>query len=400
MKKENILIISYDLPPKSLWGVATHVNQLVTKLRDSFSIDLASRFWNKDNPYVTITSNTFADQELIQSKNKPLDSYSDFENLMAWNLLFAKKIIKERKERNRPKLIHNHNWMTFPAALNVSNYFNIPIISSMHFLEKQYLLSNYCPTSVDFEDILSIEGKVFDLSSEILVFGNNHRNFVIKNYGCDPNKIRIVPHGVDENKRNLMNKEIQKNCINITYAGRLVPEKGIIDLLKVVREIKKKYSNIILNVAGTGPLKNYLKRYYHDDFIKYHGFLTKENLYSLFAKSDIFCFPSYTETFGIASLEAAANGLPIITSRGKNIEKIFQENEAYFVDIEIIDNKSLLNKKQLYNNLEILITNKGLREEYSNRAYLASKRFTTEKMIEKVKKLYHGSIKSSQGNKK
>lgn len=387
--KKNLMIISYDLPPHSMWGVASNVDQIVKGINGDYNLDVVSRSCNSDNEFVTIPSNLSADRELIQSPLQPLDSYVDFEYLMSWNYLLARKIISERKNAKQPDLVHNHNWMTFPAAKEVAQYFKLPIVSSLHFLEKQYLEANNFPTSVDFMDILSIETDLLRHSSRLIVFGKNHKDFVLKNYDCDEKKIIIIPHGVESNGTGeKCEAKEDTSYVNITFAGRLVPEKGLVELLDAVYALHSKYPHIKLNIAGKGRLEEGLKTRYGHDFIKFHGFLSRNELYELYSNSDIFCFPSYTETFGLTPLEAAAKGLPIITSKGNSVECLFQETEALFVDVHLKEGKLNLDVDQLYLNLEILITNEHIREEYANNALHASKRYSVRNMLHKLKETY------------
>ena len=108
----------------------------------------------------------------------------------------------------------------------------------------------------------------------------------------------------------------EENCFLIGTVGRLSEEKNHRFLLKIFYEIKKKRKNSILLIVGTGPLKERLRRQaeklgLEEDVIFYGASSQVERL--LWA-IDVFVFPSDTEGFGIAGVEAQAAGLPVICS--------------------------------------------------------------------------------------
>ena len=375
-------MISYDLPPLSLWGVAKHVNRLVYLLKEQYNVTLVSRSKNSENEYVDITSNEISDC-LIESKLLPYESYVDYEYLQSWNYLLAKKVISETKFV--PHIVHNHNWMTFPSARKIADHFQAKLVSTVHFLQKQYSIT-YNTLPIDSQDIIELENNIFKNSDSIILFGNNHSLFVLDNYNCSPEKIQIIPHGISIFKnfvpKSFKDKDKEKTII--LFVGRLVKEKGINVLINVVDKLHKRYPNIELHIAGKGPLCNFSNY----SFIKYYGFLNEHELNILYDNSDIFCFLSYTETFGFTRIEAAMHGLPIITSRGNNIEQLFLPGEALFIDVETKKYRSIINKSQIYDNIEKLIINNSLYTNYSEKSKVVGLRYNENDMVKKLIKHY------------
>ena len=76
--------------------------------------------------------------------------------------------------------------------------------------------------------------------------------------------------------------------------------------------MNRKYSdNVLFVFAGDGPYLETLQKQALPNTV-FTGFLTGEALAELYASSDVFVFPSGTETFGNVVLEAMASGLPVI----------------------------------------------------------------------------------------
>lgn len=379
-------MITYDFPPKSKWGVASHVEILSSNLKKYYTLDVATKCENQ-NELASILSTEEADNHLSKSEYLWKDAYVDFEYLMDWNYLFARKIIKELNNRSRiPKIIHNHNWMTFPAALSIKSYYGSSLISTLHFLEKQYNNVQETPSLVDLQGIYEIERKIMKFSDKLIVFGKNHKNFVLNNYHVYEKKLVVIPSGLDLNKfkKYRCSSKRSNKYFTINFVGRLVHEKGIIELVSAVNQISQTYPFVRLNIFGDGYLYDQI---IENQNIKKHGFVKGNRLFQFHKQADAFCLPSYTETFGYATLEAMACGLPIVTSRGKNVEKLLEDHEGLFIDLKD-GNHTVINEEQLIGHLIKLINFKEERIELSSRSLLAAKRYSLRNMINLIRDLY------------
>src|SRR4026209_1574571 len=98
----------------------------------------------------------------------------------------------------------------------------------------------------------------------------------------------------------------------ITYAGRLVKEKNIALLAQVLRSLGDNVPNTRALIVGDGPERARLQSLCPSAV--FAGFLNGEVLACAYASSDIFFFPSATESFGNVTLEAMASGLPAVCS--------------------------------------------------------------------------------------
>jgi len=90
----------------------------------------------------------------------------------------------------------------------------------------------------------------------------------------------------------------------VSYVGRLIPEKGIIQLVKAVEQLQKEGRDIALIAAGGGVLFNELKQR-ENDRIRIIGNTEHDDVLRLLRESDCCCLPSDSEGFGIVMLEAA-----------------------------------------------------------------------------------------------
>ena len=91
------------------------------------------------------------------------------------------------------------------------------------------------------------------------------------------------------------------------FVGRLVSQKGIFDLLKVMVELRRSHPQFRLVLAGTGPERDFLVAEIARlelTNIELAGFVSEEQKISLLKRSGFFFFPSYEEGWGIALAEA------------------------------------------------------------------------------------------------
>lgn len=95
-----------------------------------------------------------------------------------------------------------------------------------------------------------------------------------------------------------------------TVVGRVAPEKNLALALSAFDALAARHPDAKLVVVGDGPALEGLKRS-HPHHV-YAGMRTGEDLAAHYASSDLFLFPSTTETFGNVTTEALASGVPVV----------------------------------------------------------------------------------------
>jgi len=199
--------------------------------------------------------------------------------------------------------------------------------------------------------------------------------------GVKPEKISVVNMGIDLKKFHPHPFKKQTRDINILCVARLVPEKGITDLLEVFLLLKEKNPNIKLTFIGSGPLKKELIGY-KNIFVKS---LPYQKINKEYQRADIFCLPSretktWGEQYGMCLLEAMACGLPIVTTNSGAIPEVVG-------DVALISPHS--NIKELRTNLEKLIYNEDLRHSLSIAArQRAEEKYDRQKIAEQIEEIY------------
>ena len=119
----------------------------------------------------------------------------------------------------------------------------------------------------------------------------------------------------------------------IAFVGRLVPEKGIGNLVKAVG-LMETDRPVALLVAGDGPLRNDLAREAEPGKEKVSsnrvillGSLEKSQVAALLSQADVLCLPSRSEGFATVLLEASAAGTPCIATSVGGTDELFPTAE-------------------------------------------------------------------------
>ncbi len=118
------------------------------------------------------------------------------------------------------------------------------------------------------------------------------------------------------------------------YAGRVSRDKNLDFLFEVFSLLRREGVGVNLVIAGDGPsLTEYKERYGEIEGLVFIGRIDRHEMPKLYASADLFVFPSITDTFGMAVLEAQACGIPaLVTDIGGPQEIILNGHTGWVLD--------------------------------------------------------------------
>jgi glycosyltransferase involved in cell wall biosynthesis len=226
----------------------------------------------------------------------------------------------------------------------------------------------------------------------IIVRGENQKKQFENIYNGRIEVVYIPSTGILYN-----NKEFdfsKKEQINILFLAMIAQSKGAFDLLKAIPELVKKDDRLHFHFVGDVvkretnitflrseyfSLKDFISRNQIQSKVTIHGSIKYRNKEIIFKNSDIFVFPSYSEGFPFAVVEAMEYQLPVISTRVGALSEIFRhEKEIYFIPknspekiseavVELINNPALV--KNMIKNCNVVLES------------ILSKKMFEEKMI-------------------
>ncbi|MED3933525.1 glycosyltransferase family 1 protein [Priestia megaterium] len=110
----------------------------------------------------------------------------------------------------------------------------------------------------------------------------------------------------------------------LTYVGRLAKEKNADFLMKIARSLPDHIRHQIhWVIVGDGPLKEQMQQQ-ASEHMTFTGFLEGKQLAHIYSSSDLFVFPSETETFGNVVLESLASGTPVVAANAGGVKQMVQ----------------------------------------------------------------------------
>lgn len=231
--------------------------------------------------------------------------------------------------------------------------FSIVTIHDLKHLRNKKLINNFFKSTY-----LNIILKRTIKKSHNIISVSKFTSSELIDFNCDENKINIIGEGVnfgniDKAKVDQMYNFQKENYI--FCVGNNVPNKNydkIITVFKKILKINNKYKLVIAG-KNTKNLKDLLPKEIISN-IHLLGFVTDNELHSLYKFAKVFLYPSKYEGFGLPILEAMYFNCPVITSKNTASEEI-SGNASYLID----PNK----EEEIYNAIKNLISNHKLRND-------------------------------------
>lgn len=165
---------------------------------------------------------------------------------------------------------------------------------------------------------------------------------ILKELGCGAEILKTIPVGVDTSFF-IPKKVVQKvsGTLNIITVGRLSLEKGHIYALNVIKVLKNKGLDIHFRIVGEGQerlrLEQYIMESNLNNYVTLEGSKSQEEVRDLLWCSDLFLFTSIalgdgrSETQGLATIEAAAFGLPSVVFDSGGVKHTVNDGVTGFI---------------------------------------------------------------------
>jgi len=242
------------------------------------------------------------------------------------------------------------------------------------------------------------------VSSRIIIAPSNIvKNELIKVYKVSPEKVLVIHNGVDvpdeseiSYKKKLEAKArlgLPQEKLIVFTTMRHIPRKRVDLLIEAVYKLLRRNAslkkNLLVVIGGTGPITPQLKRLANslelNDVVVFTGWIPRDIINLYYLASDIYVFPSSSESAPLSLLEACAYGLPIITTRVGDYAMMMKNLHHAIV---IPPN----NVKELAEALFALIQDEQLRKKLSRNAREFAKHFSWREIACRHLKVYEALV--------
>lgn len=171
---------------------------------------------------------------------------------------------------------------------------------------------------------------------------------------------------------------VRSDTKHIVTVSRLSEVKHIDFLISVFAELKKIYVNIDFSIAGEGEceqnLRNIVDSLGCSESIHFLGNLNKPELARLLAGMDVFVFASESEAMSLVVLESMAAGVPVVSTRVGDIDKVVTKCTG-----AIVEERDL----KAFSEAVICCLEKG-KDTYRDECVATARQFTAERMRRKI----------------
>jgi len=189
--------------------------------------------------------------------------------------------------------------------------------------------------------------------------------------GWSPHRVYLAPHSTDVAGFHDVGKRRDyrtSGTLSVLSVSRLIPRKGIDRLIAAAATARVLGADVSLTIAGTGSDEQMLRRAAADAGVPVNwlGFVPHSKLPQVFADADVFAYPTSEDPFGIAVLEAAAAGLPLVVSphAGATADFVRHDVNGFVVDPD--------GREALADALVALAHDEGLRRRLGRAAYAST----------------------------
>ncbi len=331
-----VLMLSWEYPPVVVGGLGRHVHALATSLvRGGHDVTVVTRH----APGAPMEEYSEGVRIVRAPEDPPLFPLNT-DNLLAWTMAFNHTLTRaalRATETGTYDVIHAHDWLVTHTAVTLKEHLDLPLVATIHATEAGRH-QGWLPEPMN-KCIHSVEWWLASEACRLIVCSEYMRWEVNRLLEVPAVRAEVVPNGVDVSVWQAPSRAVIAARSRfaaegplIGYAGRLVFEKGVQDLIAAVPALRAEHPGLRVVIAGDGPYKGELidgiRRHRLQRAVTFAGFLGAGQLPALMAATDALVVPSIYEPFGMVALEGASAGAPLAVARTGGLAEIVRPGET------------------------------------------------------------------------
>lgn len=267
-----------------------------------------------------------------------------------------------------------------PAAYLAARWFRVPTVGMLYHIEEEQRKQN------------AIIGWTARRMDGLIVTSRASAEHVQRFFGVAPHRVYVVPGGASDFPGAPTEKREAKKRLGLAegapvigFLGMLRQRKNVALLLEAFARLAPRHPQAQLLIVGDGPERANLMRRAQalgiSDCVKFAGRLDEAGKATAYRAMDLFAFPSLMEGFGLAVVDAMAQGVPaVVSDRGSLPEIVRHEHNGLVVPIE--------DPEPMARALDRLLSDPGLRGAMCEAAREDSRHFTWAVCAEETLKAY------------
>jgi len=333
-----------NLGAKDTGGMSVYVREVARELgKQGLLVDVYTRLHDsKDNQIYNLGQNA----RLIHLR---AGEDEDMHKLAVYSYLpdFACNLESFRRQnRLRYDLVFSHYWLSGWVGQYLQHWWNVPHIMMFHTLGA---VKNAIGIGEGEPELrIETERHLARNDHHTIAATEKEKEELIRHYGASPERISVIPCGVNLELFQPTDKEMAKWQLGfsddkiVLFVGRIEPLKGIDQLLRAMTYLQNG-QGLRLVIIGGDEHSQYemerlqkLSRALHiGGSVTFPGLIKHEKLPYFYSAADVCVIPSYYESFGLVALESMACGTPVVATNVGDLKSIIHQGETGYV---VMDN--------------------------------------------------------------
>jgi glycogen synthase len=317
-------MVSWEYPPVVVGGLGRHVHNLATALAEAgHEVVVLSRRPSGTDPSTHPSTDEITEGVRIVAAAQDPHEFDFGSDMMAWTLAMGHSMVRaglaiegRRNRRWRPDVVHAHDWLVAHPSIALAEYFDVPLVSTIHATEAGR--HSGWVSGVISRQVHAVESWLVHESDSLITCSASMSDEISELFGPGLAEIRVIRNGIDAALWPFAPRRARTGPARLMYLGRLEYEKGVHDAIAALPRIRRTHPGTTLSIAGEGTQQQWLvdqaRKHKVLKATTFVGHLGHDALVELLHAADAAVLPSHYEPFGIVALEAAATGVPLVTS--------------------------------------------------------------------------------------
>jgi D-inositol-3-phosphate glycosyltransferase len=329
----------------------------------------------------------------------------DIEKARLFDLLpdLSEAILSEqRRRRGGYSLVHSHYWLSGWVAARLRDEWSLPWFHTFHTLARVKNERAAEGAMVEPEHRIAVEQAIVRNCDQLIASSAQEADDLVRLYGASRNRLSVVAPGVDlqvfnERPTGALRKRLGLGDAKVVvFAGRLERLKGaetVIRAMAILAADRAQPGPPILLVIGddshngasesatSGGERSRLEALAESlgirEQVRFMGSVDQPELAGYLSLAAVCVVPSYSESFGLVALEAAACGTPVVAARVGGLPTIVKDGLTGFTLISH-------DPDQYAERIGRLLADEELRRCFSRRSRLVATQFTWKETVDRL----------------
>ncbi len=297
--------------------------------------------------------------------------------------------------------VHANYWLSGLAGHIIKHELDLPLLCTFHTLDRVKAEAGPEEVQADMPHRRAeAEAEIIRCSDAVLASCSVEADQIVELYGADPERVRIVPLGVDHAYFAPGDRAQARRALGLPtavplllFVGRIQPLKGADVAVRVLAELGQPPAGpapVLVVVGGpSGPrgeetyrtLQALGRQLGAADRLRLVPPQPHEVISTYYRAADVCLVPSRSESFGLVALEAAACGTPVVASAVGGLTTLVEHGETGF----LVENRE---PGSFAHYVRLVLTQPGLAARLSANAAGRARRYSWREAAERLAALH------------